>query len=84
MSYIYMGILLQCLGHFWDARRAFNMAARFYRDPRKITRTAEHTNIELDYLASIVSKDLLRRKEVLSTADNKPLIIVGCVFWQCL
>ncbi|WP_040070860.1 hypothetical protein [Coxiella burnetii] len=81
MSYTYMGILLQRLGRFWDARRVFNMAARFHRDPRKLTRTAEHANIELDYLASMVSKDLLQRKEVLSTANNKPLIIVGCVFF---
>ncbi len=85
MSYTYMGILLQRLGRFWDAQRVFNMAARFHRDPRKLTRTAEHANIELDYLASMVSKDLLQRKEVLSTANNKPLIIVGCVFfWQCV
>lgn len=79
MSYTYIGMIFQRLGRFWDARSAYNMAVSFRDDPRKISKTAEYANLELDYLASINGMNLLQEKSRM--LNDKPLLIIGTVLF---
>lgn len=80
MSYTYIGMLSQRLGYWEQARSAFSLATEFKNDPRKIHLEAEYGLLELNFLASVASKQLFSPVDS-ALKNDKPQLLISSIFF---